>query len=348
MTSRLRARWVLKRLTPLLLCIGFVAAYEARKAWRLGHPEPPLVESETTGTCLDRRVGHLHVVNVPLEQVVDDLSRQTGQPIKVEWDRIHPADGSPRQAKVTIDLNDVTLYSALQTALGAAQDPVRYGVSHGVITVSSERQEWDAVARMYDVSDLLRSFSNRPDAAPAQPADVYDSYGRANSMRDGSPLPQPFTTGCIGPSGAAVTPRSRAMHGLVLLICSILVDNQLDRTPRPSVTQYGERLIVVAAEPQQHRIEIRIYDVRSALRQGDTAEVLQALGHRIEGLVSSLWWYGEFGLPVVEWDGLFVVRATPLWHRQISQLMNPEQLEKLRIAYFSPSPDLPPAETPAR
>jgi len=246
MTSRHRARRVRKALIALSLCFAVVML---GTVLRPGHP------AEETGTSLDRRVRHLHVVNLPLEQVVDELSWKTGQPIEVEWDQLALAERSPRQAKATIDLDDVTLYSALQAAFGTLHDPVRYGVSRGVITVSSRAVKWDTVARTYDVSDLLRSFSDQRSVAPSRPAYLAGPSRFAGAGSFGAQMQPPFTTGRIGPSSSTVTPRVWAMDELTLLVCSVLANNPLNSAVRPSVTQWGERLIVVATEPQQRYLQ---------------------------------------------------------------------------------------------
>ena len=104
-----------------------------------GFPHQPCTH-RTKPDMFDRRIARYHVMDTSLERVVDDLSRQTGQPIKVEWDSLHLGEGSPRQVKVTIDLDNVTLYSALQ-AVFATMEPVHYGVNQGVITLSAPATE---------------------------------------------------------------------------------------------------------------------------------------------------------------------------------------------------------------
>ncbi len=283
MTSRRRSRWHRKWPAGFLLCIAIGTVYGLGRAVGPGRPARALTPSEETGTCLDRRIGHLHVVNTPLERVVDDLSRQTGQSINVEWEKIRLGEGPSRQAKVTIDFDNVTLYSALQTLLGTVRDPIRFGVYHGVVSVSSEIQKWDSVVRTYDVSDLLRPFSGQPDPGPPQPMSASRRPVLAGAQFSGSPhgslvVQVLFKTGRIAPSGTMPTSRGTAMDALRSLACSVLVNNPLGSTS-PTVTQWGERLLVVATEPQQRALQQLMTVLRGKIAaRANTALAAPSLG----------------------------------------------------------------------
>jgi hypothetical protein len=117
MSTRLSSRWLLERLALLLLSIGFATAY--RLTGVLWPPHSRTAQTPpTTGTGLDRRVAHLHVMDAPLDQVVDSLSRQTRQKIDVDWDKITRDWSDTRRVEVTADLDDVTLETAIQTVFG--------------------------------------------------------------------------------------------------------------------------------------------------------------------------------------------------------------------------------------
>lgn len=209
---------------------------------------------------------------MPLEQVVDELSRQTGQPIKVEWEAPHLDWRVSRQSDVTIDLDDITLYSAIQTIFAkvAPGMPVHYGVRRGVVTVSSREQQWDVVARTYDLSDLVGSSSEHLGTGPPllvslSPMSVSSGTPVEPSRVGNLVVRLLFKPGRIGPSSSKPTPREKAMDELTSLICSILVNNPLNGTTSPVVNQWGERLVVVAAEPQQRILERFVVTLRAKI-----------------------------------------------------------------------------------
>jgi len=269
MTSRPRARWFLERLCFLLLCIGIGAVYELGKFSWPAHPTPALLAPETTGTCLDRRVGHLNVAKMPLEEVVATLSRQTGQKIDVDWGVFDGDSGVCRQTEVTVDLDDVTLDSALQTIFGkvaAPQARVHYGVMQGIVTVSAWEPRWDVVVRVYDVSDLLERFSAQPGpprlSSPLSfPLSLPASGGGGGVF---SPIPV-YTTGRLGSPVLTPAPRDIAMGDLTELAYRFLRADEVPGATSARVTQWADRLIVVATEPQQRDLDRFMVVLRAKL-----------------------------------------------------------------------------------
>ena len=203
--------------------------------------------------------------DVPLEQIVDDLSRRTGQPIRVKWDEIKADWGQTRQAPVKVDLDDVTLGSALQAVFSSvsAYAPVRFAVSHGIVTVSSRPQPWDVVVGSYDVSDLVQHYSKDPVSPPIS---QFGSYKRSSySLFSGSmPGVYVYTTGRIGPPPVLPTPRDAALEALTELVYHILKDDRAQGVTTPTVTQWSDRLIVVATEPQQRNLQRLLAALRAA------------------------------------------------------------------------------------
>jgi len=280
MTSRHRSLRLLNRLTAVLLCLAIATAYGLAKALSPRHSRAVSRTPQETGTGLDRRVSHLHLANAPLERVVDDLARQTGQPIKVDWGYIVGDWGATRQTQITVDLDDVPLDSALQTVFGraASQMPVRYGICRGVVTVSSRRQAWDVVIRTYDVSDLLQRFSDEPGSRPPLPTfhffgtlqtGTVVAGGRIKLSASGAYIgaarrvfATPYTTGRIGPA-LAPTERAMALEDLTLLVYAVLCDDPVVGSPPPNVTQWGDRLLVVATETQQRNLEHFLHALRA-------------------------------------------------------------------------------------
>jgi len=272
---RPRSRWVLDRLTALLLCISIAASYGLGRRLAAARSGSVPNTQEATGTGLDRTVGHLHIADAPLEQVVDDLSRRTGQPIKVEWDEIHNDWGQIRQAPVTVDRDDVTLGSALQAVFGSvsAYEPVHFAVNHGVVMVSSRPQRWDVVVGTYDVGELVQRYADRSVPSTAQPAPVQAPtalFGGTGSFRGtglfgGTAAPvYVYTTGRIGPAPVSPTPRDAALESLTELVYHTLRDDRVEGMTTPTVTQWSDRLIVVATEPQQRNLQRFLAALRAA------------------------------------------------------------------------------------
>ena len=130
------------------------------------------------GSVADRRVGRLLAeTRLPLdfsgnslEQVVGFLGDTTGVPIYVDWKALGFIDVD-REDQVTLQLNDVSLQTALDRILEQVGDELgdrpEWAIQDGILTISSnEALRRNVTTLVYDIRDLLFEvpyFDNAPD-----------------------------------------------------------------------------------------------------------------------------------------------------------------------------------------
>lgn len=211
----------------------------------------------------DRPVAHLHASETPVAEVVEELRRQTGAKVVVDWDEL-ATYGIGRNEPVWAELNDVPLGVALREVFdGIVLTPVTYNLTADGIVVSHTDYTRDPppadpspgvvalVVRVYDVGELLEPFSPVPDPPPSS------LFGN-RSLFGGSVFPPPPPT----------SPRERATQELVQVLSSAI--GLWEESPQPHegrvVTPHGSRMIVVATVSEQKRIRDLIDGLKTVQR----------------------------------------------------------------------------------
>jgi hypothetical protein len=256
MISRPRSRWLLERLAAFLLCLGIGAAYQLWKTLPSRHS--PAADDSLATSPLDRRVAHLHLESASIVQVLDELSRQTGQKINVDWDQLASPWGDVRKIGVSIHIDNVSLASALRKSFSqAALTPLRFDVTgpdsihvspaNGSTTSISGGP--DCVVRDYDVSDLLGPFPSADDIVQPASSSVRSIFGN-------------------GPSSA----RRRALDELVSLMQEKIWSEEPEdswSTNQLAIIPWADRLLVTATSYDQERISGFLEALRAAAKDPD-------------------------------------------------------------------------------
>jgi hypothetical protein len=239
MTTRTRVRWLLERLTAFLLCFCVAAAFHL---WQLLQPGYAPADASGGGSSpLNRPVAHLHFDDAPIEQVLNDISRQTGQKIVVDWDELRDDWGEFPRVDTTVHLDNVTLSRALfETFRHCAFSRWRIHVAPpnevwvyaygGPLSTASSAHP---VVRDYDASDLLQPFS------PAQDFIEQGLFG--------------------GPGTIASSERQRALDDLVDLIRHEIWPGTA------TFNTWANRLVVVAPAEDQERVDAVLESLRATL-----------------------------------------------------------------------------------
>jgi hypothetical protein len=148
---------------PLQPAAEVFAFHEGLKEWLSTDPA-------SAEAALARRLPELRLEAVPLDEALRTLSRKWGVPVFAKWQTLREAGIDP-EARVTVELPNVTLSKALDNVLSATRVPrieegLAYTIQDGVITVSTAVDSGrEGVMRMYDIRDWPgrdRALAGRP------------------------------------------------------------------------------------------------------------------------------------------------------------------------------------------
>lgn len=190
---------------------------------------------------LQKDVGQLTYNSTPLGQVLDELSKAAGAPVRVDWQALAAA-GIDRNATVTARVRASTLAKALDVILltvGDGKAEIGFAVEQGAIRVSTRNElEGPPVTRVYEVRDLI---TVPPDAAPA-----------------GDPPPEPDPDAL--PPGTAA--RRRKVTADVIELIMDTVDPDSWSKGGATIREHGGQLIVRANEVNQVQIAALLGQLR--------------------------------------------------------------------------------------